>query len=179
MGSTSFFQPKPKTNCVRFLCDFRNLNRQFKRKPYPMPKMREIILNLEVFQYARSLDLNMVYYRISINNQASNLCTIILPWGKYKYKRLPMGICNSPDIFQEKMNKMFCGFEFIRAYIKNLLIIAKGHWSDHLNKLEQVLKNIEDNRIKWNVEKSFFGQTQMGYLGFLVTWNGIRPVNKN
>ena len=61
-----------------------------------MPKMREIILNLEVFQYARSLDLNMVYYRISINNQASNLCTIISPWGKYKYKRLPMGICNTP-----------------------------------------------------------------------------------
>ena len=32
-GATSFDQPKAKTNCVRLLSDFRNLNRQLKRKP--------------------------------------------------------------------------------------------------------------------------------------------------
>ena len=45
-----------------------------------MPKIREIILNLEGFQYAMSLDLNMGYYRIRLSKEASNLCTIILPW---------------------------------------------------------------------------------------------------
>ena len=44
-----FDQPKPKTDRVRFLSDFRNLNRQLKRKPYPMPKIREMLLNLEGF----------------------------------------------------------------------------------------------------------------------------------
>ena len=78
-----------------------------------MPKIIEIILNLEGFQYATSLYLNMGYYHIRISKQASNLCTIILPWGKYRYKRLPMGVSNSPEIFQEKVNKMFRGFEFI------------------------------------------------------------------
>ena len=34
------------------------------------------------------------------------------------------------------MNKMFHGFEFIRAYIDNLLIITKGDWSYHLEKSE-------------------------------------------
>ena len=42
-----FAQPKAKTNWVRFLSGFWNLNRQLKRKPYPMSKIREIILNLE------------------------------------------------------------------------------------------------------------------------------------
>ena len=46
-----------------------------------------------------------------------------------------MGICNSPDIFQENMNKMFRGFEFIGADIDDLLIITECGWSDHLNKL--------------------------------------------
>ena len=46
----------------------------------------------------------MGYYHIRISDQDSNLCTIILPWGKYKYKRLPMGICNSPEIFKENTN---------------------------------------------------------------------------
>ena len=99
-GASSFDQPTPKTNRVRLLSDYRNLNSQLKRKPYPMQKIREILLNLEGFQYATSLELNMVYYHIRLSDQASNLCTIILPWRKYKYKRLPMGICNSPDIFQ-------------------------------------------------------------------------------
>ena len=82
-GAPSFAQPKPKMNSLRFLSGFWNLNRQLKRKPYPMPKICEMLLNLEGFQYAMSLDLNMGYYHIRLSNQASNLCTIIIPWGKY------------------------------------------------------------------------------------------------
>ena len=61
-----------------------------------------------------------------------------------------MGICNSPDICQEKMKEMFRGFEFIRAYIDDLLIITKGDWSDHLNKLERVQQKLKENRFKFN-----------------------------
>ena len=48
-----------------------------------MPKINEILLKLEGFQYAESLDLNRGYYHIRIIKNGSNLCTIILPWGKY------------------------------------------------------------------------------------------------
>ena len=50
------------------------------QKPYPMPKINEILLKLEGFQYATSLDLNMVYYHIRLRENASNLCTIIIQW---------------------------------------------------------------------------------------------------
>ena len=69
-----------------------------------------------------SLDLNMVYYHIRISKNASILSTIILPWGKYRYKYLPMGVTNSPEIFQQKMNNLFHGYEFIRVYIDNILV---------------------------------------------------------
>ena len=39
-GEPSFSRPKAKTNQIIFLSDSRNLNRQLKRKPYPMPKIR-------------------------------------------------------------------------------------------------------------------------------------------
>ena len=42
------------------------------------------------------------------------------PLGKYRYKRLPMGVANSPDIFQQKMNDLFQVFEFIRSYIDEI-----------------------------------------------------------
>ena len=77
----------------------------------------------------------MVYYHIRLSEHYRNLCTIILPWEKYRYKRLPMGVSNSLNIFQDKMSEILRGFEFVRAYIDDLLIITKGDWSDHLGKL--------------------------------------------
>ena len=50
--------------------------------------------------------------------------TRIVPWGKYEYQKLPMGLSNSPDIFQEKMNEVFSGLEYVRAYIDDLLILT-------------------------------------------------------
>ena len=46
-----------------------------------------------------------------------------------------MGLYNSPDIFQEKMNELFNGLEHARAYIDDLLIISNGNFEDHLNKV--------------------------------------------
>ena len=60
-GSPSFAQPEPKSNQVRFLSDFRNLNKQLKQKLYPIPKINDMLLNLEGFQYVTSLYLNMGY----------------------------------------------------------------------------------------------------------------------
>ena len=47
-----------------------------------------------------------------------------------------MVVSNLPDIFQQKMNDLFHGFEFIRAYIDNILILTKGYWTDHVQNLE-------------------------------------------
>ena len=97
----------------------------------------------------------MGYYCIRLSKESSNLCTVILLWVKYRYKRLTLGVSNSLDIFQEKMKEMFHGFEFIQAYINDLLMIAKGDWSNHLKKLKLILKKLEDNRLKCDIEKSF------------------------
>jgi hypothetical protein len=51
-----------------------------------------MIRSMEGFIFASALDLNMGYYHIKLDADAQNLCTIVFPWGKYKYKRLPMGI---------------------------------------------------------------------------------------
>ena len=139
-GEPYFPQPKAKTNRLILLSNFRNLNRKLKRKTYPKPKIREMLLKLEGFKYAMSMDLNIGYYHIHPSKETRNLCNIILPQEKYGYKRLPMGVSNSPEIFQEKMNEMFLGFEFIREYTTDLLIITRGDWSDNLETLYLTLK---------------------------------------
>ena len=112
-GTPYFPQSKAKTNCVGFLSEFWNLNRQLKHRPYPMTKICEIILKREEFKYSTPIDLDMVYYNINISEEAIKQCNIILPCRKYQYKRLPMGFSDSLEMFLEKMNEMFSGFEFI------------------------------------------------------------------
>jgi hypothetical protein len=43
-----------------------------------------MLLNLEGFQYATSLDLNMGYYHIELNLDSKKYCTIVMPFGKYE-----------------------------------------------------------------------------------------------
>ena len=45
--SPPFSQPKPKSNQVCFLIDFRNLHRQVQRKTHPILKTNEMLLKLE------------------------------------------------------------------------------------------------------------------------------------
>ena len=87
-----------------------------------------------------------------------------------------MGLCNSPDIFQAKMNKLLGELEFVRAYLDDLLIITKQkEWGDHLLKLEEVLRRLQKAGLKVNLRKSFFGKEQLEYLGFEINCSGIHP----
>ena len=104
-GMPAFTISKPDGS-LRSLADSRKLNKVIKRMPYPLPKIQDLLLKLEGFKWATSFDLNMGYYHISLTPNASKMCTVVFPWGKYEYLRLPMGLCNSPDIFQEKVNEL-------------------------------------------------------------------------
>ena len=154
-AAPSFIQPK-KNKTVRFLTDFREVNKRLVRKPFPIPKISTVLQELEGFTYATALDLNMGYYTIGLDPEASKICTIIFPWGKYSYKRLPMGIAGSPDIFQEKMSDLMATLEFVRTYLDDLLIITKGSLEDHLEKLSMVLTRLQDAGLKINADKSKF-----------------------
>ena len=100
------------------------------------------------------------------------------PKVKYFYKHIPMIVANSIDIFQQKMNDLFHVFEFIRAYIDDLFVLTKGDWAYHVNNLGLTLNKLKGKGIKCNIEKSLFGKTEMGYLGFYVTRDGVKPINR-
>ena len=91
-----------------------------------------MLQEIEGFTYATSLDLNMGYYTIRLDSDSQKICTIIFPWGKYSYLRLPMGIAGSPDIFQAKMSELMDSLEWVRTYLDDLLSITKGTFEDHL-----------------------------------------------
>jgi hypothetical protein len=137
-----------------------------------------VLRELEGFTFATALDLNMGYYTIRLDPDASRICTIIFPWGKYIYKRLPMGIAGSPDIFQAKMSELMIALEYVQTYLDDLLIITKASLSDHLDKLKKVLTRLREAGLKINADKSKFCAHETEYLGYILTRDGIQPQTK-
>ena len=67
----------------------------------------------------------MVYCHIELSANSKELFTIVTQWGKYEYQQLPMGLCNSPNIFQENMSELFVSLDTVRIYIIDLLHVTK------------------------------------------------------
>ncbi len=133
---------------------------------------------LEGLTYPTTLDLNMGYYTIRLDPTAAEVCTLIFPWGKYSYQRLPMGFSGSADIFQAEMGNLMVTLEYVQAYIDILLVITKGSLDDHLDKLKQVFIQLCNAGLKINVAKLFFCAQETEYLGYILTRGGIESQPK-
>ncbi len=86
-----------------------------------------------------------------------------------------MGIADSPDIIQGKMSELMELLEYVREYLDDLLCISKLSLEDHLEKLEEVLRQLCNAGLKVNAEKSTFCALEIEYLGYVLTRDGIRP----
>jgi hypothetical protein len=99
---------------------------------------------MEGFTFASALDLNMGYYHIKLDSDAQKLYTIVFPWnmGKYKYKRLPMGIKVARYLMFFKTSCLSVSkiWNMLRHtfYLDNLLIPSNSSFKDHLLEVEMV-----------------------------------------
>ena len=75
-----------------------------------------------------------------------------------------MDLCNSTDIFQEKMNETSNGLDYVRTHIDNLLIISSKPLEDHFKNLDKVLSKLKLADFKVNAEKFFFRRKELKYL---------------
>jgi hypothetical protein len=169
----TFIIPK-KDSTVHTISDFRELNKCLVRKPYPISKISMALQELEGFTYATAIDLNMGYYTIRLDPTSSEMCTIIYPWEKYSYKRLPMGFGGSAYILQAQMMDLMASLKFVQAYMDNLLIITRGILDEHLQKIETVLTRLREARLKVNAAKSLLRAHEIEHLGYILTREGIQ-----
>jgi hypothetical protein len=140
-----------------------------------VPSIHELFKRFEGFTYCTALNLNMGFWTIPLDTPSQHLCTIILPWGKYCYLCLPMGLACSPDIYQENMSELFIDMTFIIVYQDDILILTSGSFDDHLRQLGNVFKWLHHNNLQVSAEKSSFCTLEIKYLGFIPTREGIKP----
>ena len=90
-GAPSFCQPK-KDQGIRFLTDFRQINKRIKRKPFPLPKIVEALKKIERFKSATAIDLSQGYYHLPLSERAQAILTTVLPWGQICLQKITYGL---------------------------------------------------------------------------------------
>ena len=69
-GAPYFAQPQTKSIRVHVLSDFRNLIKELMQKPYPLPKIKEMLFKLECFSMYDYYTMG----KISIQASTNRIC---------------------------------------------------------------------------------------------------------
>ena len=96
------------------------------------------------------------------------------PFGLYEYIRMPFGLCNSPATFQRLMNIVLQNELHHQAlvYLDDIIIFGLTV-EQHLHRLEQVLQCLGKAGLKVEPSKCTFFQSQVNYVGHIVSSDGI------
>ena len=76
------------------------------------------------------------------------------------------------------MEKVLDKIQNIILYIDEVIIHTASH-ENHLKELHNILQRQEHHNLKINRAKCYFGNSEVAYLGFVLTTEGIRPARKN
>ena len=87
---------------------------------------------LEGLKYETELYLNMGYYTIRLPPASQDTIKIVTEFGKFRYNRLPVGMCASGDIFQDKVDELLGDIEGVKKCIYDILVLSKNSSEKHI-----------------------------------------------
>ena len=70
-----------------------------------------------------------------------------------------------PTEFQKLMDLTLANVNSVFVYIDDLLIVTKGTKQEHLNKVRQVMKTLDEANLQFKAEKCVIAQESIEWLG--------------
>lgn len=94
--------------------------------------------------------------------------------GLYRFKRLMFGLKNAPTEYQKIMVRIFNGIEGVLVFLDDILVFGKTK-EKHDQRLDIVLRILEENEFCMNRGKCLFAVTELIFLGWHISGQGISP----
>lgn len=160
----------------RVVVDFRKLNEKTVGDAYPLPDITEILDQLGQSKYFTCLDLVMGYHQIELEEKDKEKTAFSTKNGHWEYNRLPFGLKTAPATFQRMINTVLSGLTGTRCFVflDDIVIYAKS-LNEHDAKLREVFGRIRRHNLKLQPDKCKFLRKEVGYLGHVITEEGVRP----
>ena len=159
---------------TRICLDPQYLNTQLIRAQCHIPTMTEIFADVSGSKYFSCLDAKQGFHQVVLEEESSRLFCFVTPFGKYRYVRLPMGTCNSPEIFHQIMTETLRDIPGVAVYIDDVLVHASSV-TEHNRRLKLVLDRLREAGLTMNKKKSVFLKESVDFLGHKLTGTGVQP----
>ncbi|KAI2649864.1 Transposon Tf2-11 polyprotein [Labeo rohita] len=174
-AASSFFFVGKKDGGLRPCIDYRQLNSQIIRQPYPLPLVPAALEELRGAQVFTKLDLRSAYNLIRIRKGDEWKTAFITPTGHYEYRVMPYGLSISPSVFQTFMNEVFREYlhRFVVVYIDDILIYSRNQ-AEHRQHVQQVLHKLRQHSLFLKLEKCEFHQSTVQFLGYNISAEGVQ-----
>ena len=166
---------KKKDGTCRFCVDFRALNNVTQKDAYPLPRIDTTLENLAGSRWFCTLDLVSGYWQIKMSESSKNKTSFATPHrGLFRFNVMPFGLTNAPSAFQRPMEKVLFGLtpEKCLCYLDDI-IITGADFETTLGNLAEVFQRLREANLKLKPKKCNLFQTQVTYLGHLVSKAGI------
>ena len=109
---------------VRLCLDPKDLNKNIRREHHYSRTIDEILPLLHGKRYFSVVDTAKGYWHVELDQESSLLCTFNTPFGQYRFKRLPIGIVVSQDIFQRKLDDIYKNIPNVSGIADDIIVFG-------------------------------------------------------
>ena len=160
----------------RIVIDYRKLNDITIGDTYPIPNITEILDQLGKSKYFSTLDLASGFHQIKMSPEDAAKTAFSVPQGHFQFNRMPFGLQNAPSTFQRLMNTVLSGLQGERCFVYlDDIVIYSYDLKSHIENLSAVFEKLRNHNLKLQPDKCEFLRKEVGYLGHVITEDGVKP----
>ena len=135
----------------------------------------ELLDELKGVKFFTKLDLRSGYFQIRMYAEDILKTAFHAHQGCLSSFVMPFELSNDPATFQALMNEVLGSFlrQFVLVFFDEILIYSSS-WTDHLKHVKVDFQLLREHRLSVKRSKCFFGAPSVGYLGHIISEQGVK-----